>query len=88
MAINDRSDDMRVFIRVILQISILNNDNISLHMLKSRPQGSTFTLIGFVKKDFYIIVGKVFQDLAGAVSGIIINNDNFLLYGNIVNPGD
>ena len=51
---------MWIFIRVILQISILNNDNISLHMLKSRPQGSTFTLIRFVEKDFYTIVGKFF----------------------------
>ena len=45
--------------RVIFQVRVLDNDNVALYHLKSRPQSSAFSLITVMVNYRYILLGLV-----------------------------
>ena len=45
--------ELGIFLGIVLKIGVLDNNDISPDMLKSGSQGRAFSLVFFVKKDFY-----------------------------------
>src|SRR5215831_5082375 len=68
----------RVFIRVILQVGVLNDHYVSCRVLETSAQSCAFPKIAFLQYDFIHPSGRFpFEKFSCPISRTIVHNDNF-----------
>ncbi len=78
-AVQDCLQKFRIILRIILQISILDQDDITLCFGESSPQGCSFSHILGMAADFQVRRLEVFQDLGSSILRTVVDDDDFLL---------
>ena len=80
LVLKNRIDNVWVFVGIIFQVGILNNQDIAAGGSDTGSQGGAFTGILAMVKHFVDLAGKLgFNDLSRSIGGIIIDNDNFFV---------
>ena len=76
----DGAQEQRIFLRVILEVGVLDDNHIAGDGSETGAQGSTFALVDFVvdnlihqRSDFRA------KKVAGAVSGAVVHDDDFFI---------
>jgi hypothetical protein len=97
-ALNGRNE-LEVVLRLILEIRILDDDDVTAGFLKSSPERGPLSTVRWLKIDLQVVVpgpsgsksmrrvfGQVFQELAGSVGGSIVHDNDFLLDTDGIDP--
>ena len=77
LAFENWLDHQREFLRVVFEVSVLNNADVAGCFLKTGAQCRSFPLIGFVKDHTHFGIIHLTENVAGAVLGSVIDNDDF-----------
>ncbi len=67
--VKDRRDDLAVFLRVILEVGVLDDPDVAAHMLDRRPDGLPLAHIDRLRDDLdpAVVCGQLLEDLEGVV---------------------
>src|SRR3954453_6624525 len=81
MPVQNRLNQRGYIPRIILQVGVLNDDNLSGNVPDGGPQGCAFASIAFVAKDANRLTAEISNQVRRAV-GPAIENDNDLITQN------
>jgi len=71
-------DEERIFVGIVFQVGILNDDNVASGKLETFFEGTAFALIFGLEKDNKAGLGLIlFNDVPTGVGTVIIDNDDF-----------
>jgi len=78
----ERFEEDGIFLRVVLEVGILNEAEIALGVADGGPDGGAFALVDFVTEeaDPGFMGGEALEDVPGAIPGAVIHDDEFALH--------
>ena len=79
-AIDDGFEEARVFLRVVFEVGVLDDDGVAGGGRDAAAQGGAFALVDLVVDDFGDEWGNLgAKQVAGAVTRAIVDDDDFLV---------
>jgi hypothetical protein len=82
MALEDRADQRRVFVRVVFEIGVLDDHHVAGGLADAAPHRGALALVVRLKQHAHAVLAvELFEDVAGAVFGSIVNDDELLFDG-------
>src|SRR5262245_41689126 len=77
-----RLDQSGILRRIVLEVGILDNDDVSRYRIEAGPQRGSFPHIARLKNDLQVSGGtKFLKDFAGAIRRTVVHNDD--LFGKV-----
>ena len=87
LALKNRLNQLRILLRVIFQVGVLDYDHVAGCLPETGTEGCTLSLVSLMKKDSYRIAGHCPENLAGSIGGAIVNDNDFFVQSNSFDSG-